>query len=139
VDHTPFTIGKAECLMDGSDVAILTYGFLLREALRAGEILGSQRCSTRVIHMRTLSPVDEEVILQAAHETQLIVTVEDHFVTGGLYSIVSETLVKHRMTASVLPVALDHRWFKPALLPDVLHYEGFTGEQIADRILHERG
>jgi transketolase len=36
--------------------------------------------------------------------------------------------------ADVLPIALDGRWFKPALLPDVLHYEGFTGPQIAYRI-----
>ena len=38
-------------------------------------------------------------------------------------------------TADVLPIALEERWFKPALLPDVLRYEGFTGEQIAVRIL----
>jgi transketolase len=36
--------------------------------------------------------------------------------------------------ADVLPLALVDRWFKPALLPDVLKYEGFTGSQIADSI-----
>jgi transketolase len=138
-DHAPFEIGKAEQLTDGSDVGLLTYGLLLREALRAAEILGSQGCSTRVIHMRTLSPFDAEIIVRAAQETRMLVTLEDHFVTGGLYSIVSETLVAHRTNTRVLPIALDHRWFKPALLPQVLHYEGFTGEQIADRILRERG
>ena len=35
----------------------------------------------------------------------------------------------------VLPIALKDSWFKPALLQDVLEYEGFTGKKIADRIL----
>ena len=138
VDHTPFTIGKAETLSAGNEVTLLTYGFLLGEALRASEILTSQRCSVRVINMRTLSPLDEDIIIQAARETQLMVTLEDHFVTGGLYSMVSETLLKHHLTADVLPIALDHQWFKPALLNDVLRYEGFTGEQIAERVLQRR-
>ncbi len=139
VDHAPFAIGKAEQLTTGSDVALFTYGFLLREALRAAEILRSQGCSVRVIHMRTLAPFDEEIIVRTAEETQMLVTLEDHLVTGGLYSIVSETLVTHRTNARVVPIALDHRWFKPALLTEVLRYEGFTGEQIAERILRDRG
>jgi transketolase len=36
----------------------------------------------------------------------------------------------------VLPIALEQRWFKPALLDRVLEYEGFTGKQIADKILN---
>jgi transketolase len=34
-----------------------------------------------------------------------------------------------------LPVALNDKWFKPALMKDVLEYEGFTGEKIAANIL----
>jgi transketolase len=64
-----------------------------------------------------------------------LATVEDHFLTGGLYSIIAETLLRHGETVDVLPFALDERWFKPALLNDVLRFEGFTGEQIAARIL----
>ena len=80
-------------------------------------------------------PVDEEAILRAARETNLLVTLEDHFLTGGLFSIVAETLLRHGETAEVLPFALEERWFRPALLNDVLRFEGFTGEQIAARIL----
>jgi transketolase len=134
VKHQAFEVGKAEVLSNGNDVAILVYGFLLREALYAKDILEGQNISVRLINMRMLKPIDEQAILSAARETRLIVTVEDHFLTGGLYSILGELFLKHRVTANVMPIALENTWFTPALLDDVLRYEGFTGEQIAQRI-----
>jgi transketolase len=136
VQHTtPYEIGKAEVISEGKDVAILVYGFLLKEAVAAKEMLEAHQLSVRLINVRMPKPIDEEVILKAARETRLLVTVEDHFLTGGLYSIVSELFLKHQVTCNVLPFALEHRWFKPALLSDVLQYEGFTGKQIAEKIL----
>jgi transketolase len=85
--------------------------------------------------MRSLKPVDEEAILKASAQSKLVVTLEDHFITGGLYTIVAEVLLKNRTTANVLPIALNEKWFRPSLLPSVLEYEGFTGKQIAERIL----
>jgi transketolase len=84
--------------------------------------------------MRTLSPIDENAIIDAADNSELLVTLEDHFLVGGLYSIVSELLVKEGVLSNVMPIALENKWFKPALLPDVLEYEGFTGEKITERI-----
>ena len=138
VEHkNAFRIGKAEVLSHGTDVAILAYGFLLSEAKKAMEILEDRGVSVRLINVRMLKPIDEEVVLRAVAETSLLVTVEDHFLSGGLYSIVAEILLKRGLKASVLPIALRERWFKPALLLDLLQYEGFTGRQIADSIINE--
>jgi transketolase len=87
--------------------------------------------------MRTLKPIDEELLRKTCLNDVLIVTLEDHFLTGGLYTILSEFLVKEKIRCNVLPIALENQWFKPALLPDVLVYEGFTPEQIAGRINRE--
>jgi transketolase len=137
VTHKPFEFGKAEVLEDGDDVALLTYGFLVRETLAAAKILKGQGIHARVVHVRTPKPLDEKTVLESVKKTRLTVTIEDHFLTGGLYSIVSELLVKHHVAAYVLPIALEERWFKPALLPDVLKHEGFTGEQLAQRVTKE--
>jgi transketolase len=134
VDHaTDYALGKAETFGDGRDVAILTYGFLLREALKAREILEARGTKTRVVNLRSLEPIDEEAIARA-REAKLLVTFEDHFLTGGLTSIVGEIFLRRQLTAKVLPIALEKRWFKPALLADVLAHEGFTGEAVAQRI-----
>lgn len=136
VQHsTEFKIGVSETIHEGNDITILTYGFMLHEAAKATALLNSNGISTRLVNMRMLKPVDEQAIVSAAKETKCLVTLEDHFLTGGLYSIVGEVLLKHQLTCKTIPIALEERWFKPALLQDVLQYEGFTGEQLAERII----
>ncbi|MCL4548809.1 MAG: transketolase [Bacteroidetes bacterium] len=137
VEHLEFEVGKAEVFGNGKDVAILVYGFLFNQAFHAKEILESKGISVRLINIRTPKPVDEETILKAARECKLIVTLEDHFITGGLYSILAEVLLKNKITANVLPFAFMDKWFKPGLLNDVLEYEGFTAEQISKRIIKQ--
>jgi transketolase len=135
-----FEIGKAEVYYSASavenevDVTILTYGFLLSQALKAQKLLQSSGITVDVVNLRTLAPVDESVILESADRSTLVVTLEDHLLIGGLHSIVAELFLQHGMNPEVLPIALDGRWFKPALLADVLLYEGFTGSKIAERI-----
>jgi len=132
--HAPFEWGKAEIVAEGTDITILTYGLLFEQTLEAVKILKDEGHAVGLINMRSLKPVDEQAILNAAEST-LLVTVEDHFLTGGLYSIVAEVLLKHQATAQVIPFALNEKWFKPSLLPNVLQHEGFTGKQIAEKIL----
>lgn len=133
--HAPFELGKAEVISTGDDVTILTYGLLFEQALTAVDILKKEGLSVGLVNLRSLKPVDERAIIEATRDSALTVTLEDHFMTGGLYSIVAEVLLKHGLTANVLPFALNERWFKPTLLPDVLRHEGFTGKQIAEKIL----
>ena len=128
-----FSIGRAELVMDGSDVTILTYGFLFSEAYQAAQLLKASDISVRLVNLRTLKPVDEELIVRCAKETRLVVTLEDHLTTGGLYSIVAEILLRQRTPAHVMPLSLKS-WFRPGRLNEVLEYEGFTPQQIAENI-----
>lgn len=133
--HTPFEVGKAEIVSVGKDVTILVYGMLFEQALVAKELLEKFGLEVGLANMRSLAPVDEAYILETAKRGCLMVTLEDHFLTGGLYSIVAEVLLKNQIVARVLPIALENRWFKPGLLSEVLEFEGFTANKIADRIL----
>ncbi|MCX7876778.1 MAG: hypothetical protein N2321_11535 [Melioribacteraceae bacterium] len=134
VEHNEFEIGKSEVFGNGNDIAILVYGMLFNQAYQAKEILEKKGYSVRLLNLRTLKPIDESEILKAVKQCKLIVTLEDHFITGGLFSILAEILLKNKITADVLPLALMNKWFKPALLNDILEYEGFTFNQIAIRI-----
>jgi transketolase len=137
IEHAPFEIGRAEVIGNGNDVAIVTYGFLFGEALKAKSALEADGIGVRLINLRTVKPIDADAVMAAAEETTMLVTLEDHFITGGLYSIVGELFLKQRMSARVLPIAFENRWFTPALLDDLLLHEGLTGTQIADRIMQE--
>lgn len=132
--HAPFTPGKAEVIAEGKHITFLVYGILLDNVLAAKEILeqegGVAGLSVGVINMRTLKPVDEEAVVNAVQNSGVVVIVEDHFTTGGLYSIVAEILLKRRIAAPVLSISLE-KWFKPGLMSEVLEHEGFTAEKIA--------
>jgi len=134
VEHSKFEFGKAEMFGEGNDVAILVYGFLFSEAFKTKQILESKGYSVRLINIRTPKPIDEKAILKAVDECKLIVTIEDHFITGGLNTILAEVLLRNKKTANVLPFAFMNKWFKPGLLNDVLEYEGFTAKQISEKI-----
>lgn len=133
--HSAYEPGKAEVVAYGSDITFLTYGLMFEQCLQAMDYLKQEGKSVGLINFRSLKPFDEAALLQAVANSKLLITAEDHFLTGGLYTIVAETLLKHKTTADVMPFALTERWFKPALLPDVLKHEGFTGKQIAEEIL----
>ncbi|HVS96684.1 MAG TPA: transketolase C-terminal domain-containing protein [Puia sp.] len=132
--HSPYRPGKAEIVAEGRDLTLLVYGFLFENALRTRDLLEAAGLSVGLINLRSLKPVDEEVLLRVAASPGRLVTIEDHLQTGGLYSIVAEVLLRHRMTADVLSLSLGERWFKPGLLAQVLENEGFTPERMALRI-----
>ena len=90
-DGSDFEIGKGVTLRDGTDVTIAS-GILVDEALKAEEQLAAKGVSARVIDMHTWKPLDVELILKAAKETGAIVTAENHQVSCGLGSAVSNVL-----------------------------------------------
>ena len=94
LDHCDFKLGLAEELRPGGDVTIISAGALLSAALQAAEELAQDRIDCRVVNMHTLKPIDEGAILRAAEETGAIVTLEEHYIHGGLGSIVAQTLGK---------------------------------------------
>lgn len=134
-EHSAYVPGRAEVVAKGKDITLLVYGFLFGNAMQAKKLLEEEGLSVGLINMRSLKPIDEEAIVEAALGSGLLVTIEDHLRTGGLYSIVAEVLLKHRVSGpAVVTLALEERWFRPGLLDEVLETEGFTGERIAARI-----
>jgi transketolase len=134
VAHTPYQPGQAEVLREGSAATILCAGLLVESAVEAAALLAAEGHPVRVLNLRTLRPLDEAAILRAARETGLVFTVEDHFLTGGLRSIVAELLVEHQVPARLVPIGLADRWFRPGLLPDVLAHEGLDARGLVRRI-----
>jgi len=126
-----FETGKAEIISNGHDVTILTYGFMFEQSFLAKRILEKNGYSVGLINLRALKPIDSKEIIKALKSSDLVVTVEDHFITGGLYSIISEIITKEKIDANLFPIALQNKWFKPALINDLLEYEKFTAAHIA--------
>jgi transketolase len=96
--NAPFEFGKADTLIDGSDVTLIANGLLVWEAIIAADKLKKDGISARVINMHTIKPIDVDAIVKAANETGLVITCEDHQKNCGLYGAVAEVLSLHRPT-----------------------------------------
>ena len=79
-----FEIGKGVVLRDGKDLTIIATGLMVAKALAAAKQLEAQGISARVLNIHTIKPLDKELILQAAKETGLLITAEEHSIIGGL-------------------------------------------------------
>lgn len=93
-----FAWGKGYKLHDGEDVTIVSSGITSQWALEAAQELEACGIHARMLHMPSIKPFDEELLVQAAKETGLVVTVENHSVKGGLGGLVAEVLSEKQPT-----------------------------------------
>ncbi len=120
-DTYKFELGKGIQLVDGKDITIIATGPVNYEAVKAAEILKADGISARVINIHTIKPIDRDIIIKAAKETGLLLTVEEHTVIGGLGEAVSEVVC----TSCPVPV------FKIGI-QDEFGYSG-NGEELLKR------
>ena len=98
-DESPFEVGKANVLQDGTDMAIFTTGVILSNVLDAVEALERDGHSIAVINIHTIKPIDRECIEHYACKCPRIVTVEEHSVIGGLGDAVMGVVEGRRRVA----------------------------------------
>lgn len=90
-----FEHGRGTVLREGEDVCLAGLGLMVHHCLEAAEMLAAEGISARVINLSCLKPLDWELVVESARQTQAMVTAEEHLVTGGLGSAVSEVLAEH--------------------------------------------
>ncbi len=90
-----FRVGKGTSLREGRDITIIATGGIIYEVLQAIDELEKRGVSVRLVNIHTIKPLDEEIILKAAQQTQAILTVEEHSILGGLGSAVAEVLAEN--------------------------------------------
>ena len=100
-----FELGKAQTLCDGKDLTIISTGGITYDVLQAVKQIKTN-IMVRVIHLGTIKPLDVKTILKAAEETSKIITVEEHSITGGIGSAVSEILAETGVNARQIRMGL---------------------------------
>lgn len=93
-DDAVFQIGKADLLVQGTDVTIIACGHMVWKALEAQVELAEKGISAEVINMHTIKPLDTKAILSSVAKTGCVVTAEEHMMNGGLGDAVAQVLAK---------------------------------------------
>ena len=109
---------------------------MVQESIRARAMLSLAGISAAVINIHTIKPIDEELILKASQETDLIVTVEDHNIIGGLGSAVTEVLTR-KNPKKVLRLGVPDIFASSGKGDELLKAFGLSAEGIAKRIENE--
>lgn len=104
-----FKIGKANVLKEGKDVTIIAMGMMVKNAQIAAKMLEKDGISATVIDSFTLKPIDKETIIKYARESKLVVTAENHSITNGLGSAVSEILSENCPT-KLVRIGIDEKF-----------------------------
>lgn len=104
-------IGKAETLRDGDDVIIWALGPMVQDALKlANKLSAEQHLSIGVVNARFAKPLDTELLFEHARKAALIVTMEDHVVTGGFGTAVAEALKDEQLETPQLRIGWPDRF-----------------------------
>ena len=121
-DGYQFRMGQADLLRGGGDVAIIANGSLVAPALDAAGILAGEGIDARVVNLHTLAPADADAIVAAARETGAIVSAEEHYIHGGLGSVVAGIVARH------CPVPVE-----------MVALHGYTGSGPAQELMAKNG
>lgn len=132
---SPFEIGRAYRLVEGTDLSIIATGTMTYQALRAAELLAGKGIAAEVIHCPTIKPLDAESIIASAERTGRVVTVEEAQIVGGLGGAVAETLAEH-FPVPVTRLGVRDRFGESGTPEELLVKFGLTGEGIANSVLH---
>lgn len=103
----PLRLGCARTLSEGGDVCVLSSGICTEEAMRATAALRSRGIGIHHLHVSTLKPFDDPVVLEAIRRTGVgVVAMENHGITGGLGSAVAELMAEHGVGRPLVRIGL---------------------------------
>ena len=127
-------MGKANIVIDdGDDIGIIVSGIILNSALEAAKKLKEEGFRIKLIEMPTIKPVDTGAIIDMATSVKHLVTIEEHNLTGGLNTVVSEVLSR-QYPKKVHPIATDDIYGQSGSPQELAVLYGLDGEGIYKRI-----
>ncbi|GAA0125182.1 transketolase family protein [Clostridium sp. CTA-19] len=128
-----FEIGKAIKLREGKEATIVATGIMVDAALEAANILSEEGIKASVLNIHTIKPIDVEAISNAAKETGVIITAEEHSIIGGLGSAVAE-VVTSSYPVPVLRVGVKDTFGESGKPVELLEKYGLTAKEIVKAV-----
>lgn len=134
-----FHIGKSSTLISGSDVCLIATGGMVATTMEAANKLIQSGVKPLVLNMSTIKPIDSEAIIIASKVANLIVTIEEHNIIGGLGSAVAEVIADNSLRVMLIRMGIpDVYYTKAGNRTEILRHFGLTADDIVKRILNVR-
>ena len=134
-EDSAFRVGAVRELRGGADIVLYATGIMTAMALETAAILAGKGVEATVVNVPTLKPLSAAEISAPARGKRLCVTMEEHWIAGGLGSAVAEALSEAGTMAPLLRIGVDDRFGLSASADELLEHYGLTPGQMAGRIL----
>ena len=131
-----YEIGKSMCVQEGSDAIVFACGGMVSECIKASNILDNNGISITIINMYSIKPIDKEVLIKYASEN-LIFTVEEHSVIGGLGGAIAEFYATLEKSPRQIFIGVDDNFSDPGEQAYVKQINRLDASSIASRIYEE--
>lgn len=125
----------AEVLEEEGEIALLAVGSMVDAAQKTAKLLKEEGLSAAVINMRTVKPLDEELLHRMAHEKKMLVTMEENALAGGFGSAVLEALADAGLLVPVVRFGIGDAFIEQGKPQELLEMAGLLPEQMARNIL----
>lgn len=132
-----FKVGAIRRIRDGSGIAVIATGLMVKEALDAAVMLEKKGMSAAVYDAATIKPLDRGGLLEIFKKHQLVATVEEHTVMGGLGSAVAEARAGLRGAPPLVMLGFEDCYTRPGSQRYIWDLAGITAERIAARLEKE--
>lgn len=129
-DNSPFEIGKAYVLREGTDVTLIGTGTMTYQMLVAAKALEDQGVHAEVVHVPTVKPLDEETILTSVRKTGRAVTAEEAQMAGGLGGAVAE-LLGDKLPTPLKRIGMKDRFGESGTPDELIEHFGLDSTSIA--------
>jgi 1-deoxy-D-xylulose-5-phosphate synthase len=136
--HFPTTIktGKSKRIQTGTDVDIWAIGTMLQDAEKVAARLSEHGISAGVVNARFAKPLDVDALEQSAKSYRLIVTMEDHAVTGGFGTGIGEALLDMDVSCPVKRIGWPDEFVEHgSSVASLREAYGLSNEAITEQIM----
>ena len=133
-NETKFEFGKGVCFGDGKDATIFATGAMVATALEAKEILKENGKNVGVVDVHTIKPIDEDLIIKCASETNMLISIEDHNIIGGLGSSIADVLAE-KYPKKLIKMGVNDCFGCSGGAEELLQYFHLTPMDIVNKIL----
>ncbi len=128
-----YKFGKIVEIISGKKILILSTGSVTGEALNAVNELNSKGYDLNLININCIKPIDKKLI-SICKKFKKIITIEEHLNTGGLFSSISETMVKNRINSSLFSISLGEKFGPTGKYEYLLDFHGLNSKKIKNFI-----
>lgn len=136
--NVPFEMDRATVIREGTDVAIIACGEMVKPAVEAAQLLETKGIHASVVDMYCVKPLDKGAIVKAAGNARAVITAEEHSPFGGLGSMVSQ-VVAGECPKKVVNLALPDTPVITGTSKEVFDHYGLNAEGIAKAALEALG